>query len=132
MMMDLNLIPGISGTLEKIVERPDLATAHGSGTVEVFATPAMIALMERTAMDSLQQLLPDGYTTVGAEVNVRHLKATPLGAKVTCQSFLTGVENRKLIFEVTVMDAKGTVGSGMHTRFIVEKKLFLEKLGQSV
>ena len=131
-MMDINLIPGISGTLEKIVERPDLATAYGSGTVEVFATPALIALMERTAMNSVQQLLPDGYTTVGAEVNVRHLKATPLGTKVTCQSFLTGVENRKLIFEVTALDAKGKIGSGTHTRFIVEKKLFLEKLEQSV
>ena len=131
-MMDINLIPGISGTLEKIVERPDLATAYGSGTVEVFATPALIALMERTAMNSVQQLLPDGYTTVGAEVNVRHLKAVPVGSKVTCNSFLTAVESRKLIFEVTVSDAKGKVGSGTHTRFIVETKIFLEKLAQSI
>ena len=127
--MDFTIEPGITKTLEKIVNHSDLATAHGSGTVEVFSTPAMIAFMEQTAMESVEHLLPKGYVSVGTEINVKHLQATPIGMKVTCHAKLAHVENRKLIFEVSASDSKGEIGIGTHTRFIVEKKRFLEKLG---
>jgi len=80
-------------------------------------------------MESVEHLLPKGFITVGTEVNVKHLQATPIGMKVTCHVRLINVENRKLIFEVTASDTKGEIGTGTHTRFIVEKKRFLEKLG---
>ena len=129
--MDFTIEPGITFNLEKIVEPTDSAAVYGSGTVDVFSTPAMIAFMERAALESVQKYLPEGYTTVGTEINVKHLKATLVGTRVTCQSKLTAVEGWKLIFEVTASDSKGEIGSGNHTRFIVEKKRFLEKLGQS-
>jgi fluoroacetyl-CoA thioesterase len=124
-----DLTPGISGYQEKIVEPTDSASAFGSGMVDVYATPAMIALMEKTAMESVQPLLPEGYITVGTEMNVKHLQATGIGMKVACHSTLTYVEDRKLVFEIMALDARGEIGQGTHTRVIVEKERFLKKLG---
>lgn len=120
--------PGIKGRQEQLVGRHQTALAYGSGLVEVFATPAMIALMENTAHQSVQDQLPGGHVTVGSEVNIRHLKATPVGARVWAESELTAVEGRKLSFVVRAFDEKGEIGHGTHTRYIVEAAKFMEGL----
>jgi len=102
--------------------------AFGSGSVNVFATPAMIALLEKTAHDSIQPMLPEGYTTVGTEVNIKHLKATAIGKKVRSDSYLRSVDGKKLLFELHTWDEKGMIGIGTHTRVIVDEKIFMAKL----
>ncbi len=114
--------------LETEVTESKTARSFGSGMVDVFATPAMIALMERTAMLSVLEDLPVGYTTVGTEVNIKHLKATPLGMTVKTDSYLKSVNGSRLIFELHAWDEKGLIGIGTHTRVIVEKKSFMAKL----
>ena len=128
--MDTGLKEGIERTEEVVVKDDKLATYLGSGTVEVFATPAMIALMEKTSWNLVQPYLPDGSTTVGTEVRVEHLRATPLGMKVRCSSVLNKVEGKRLFFSVDAWDERGKIGTGSHTRYIVETKRFLEKAKQ--
>lgn len=123
-----NLNIGTEGYIEKIVEYKDTAAAYGSGLVEVYATPAMIGLMEMTAQLSVQKLLSEGHATVGTEVNIKHLKATPIGAKVYAKTTLTKIDGKKLVFDVAAYDEKGQIGSGTHTRFIINNERFMEKL----
>jgi fluoroacetyl-CoA thioesterase len=123
-----NLKVGIEGYIEKNVEYKDTAAAYGSGLVEVFATPAMIGLMEMTAQLSVQKLLPEGFATVGTEVNIKHLKATPIGAKVYAKTTLIEMDGKKLVFDVAAFDEKGQIGSGFHTRFVINNERFMEKL----
>lgn len=130
--MEIKIEPGIVNKLEKIVLPSDSAKVYGSGAVDVFSTPAMIAFMEQTAHESIQDFLPEGYTTVGTEVNIKHLKATLIGKLVSCQARLVAVDGWNLFFEVLVMDSNEVIGSGMHSRFIVENKRFSEKLKQIV
>ncbi|NVN93940.1 MAG: thioesterase family protein [Bacteroidetes bacterium] len=126
--MKINLIVGIIGSKEIIVKSLDTAARYGFGLIEVFATPAMIGLMESTAQQSVQSFLPEGFITLGTEVNIKHLKATLPGMKVKCETKLISVEGKKLIFEVNVWDEIGHIGSGLHTRFIVDVHKFMEKL----
>jgi len=126
--MDIRIIPGIKGQQEMTVGKKDTATAFGSGLVEVFATPAMIAFMEMTALKSIEHLLPQTATTVGSEVNIKHLRATPVGRKVQCESTLIEVVGRKLVFELVVMDDEIPIGHGTHVRYVVDKKKFLAQL----
>ena len=103
------------------------AKEMGSGALEVLATPAMIALMEKTAWTSVQPDLEEGWGTVGTRLEVDHLSATPLGMEVVCESTLTAVEGRKLTFTLTVRDAAGEVGRGTHERFMVQNQKFQAK-----
>lgn len=119
---------GIEGEKEIIVQAEDTAARYGSGLIEVFATPAMIGLMESTAQQSVQHLLDDGLITLGTEVNIRHLKATPVGMKVNCKSKLISIEGKKLLFEVNASDETGIIGNGTHTRYIVDAEKFMAKL----
>ncbi|MFH0864636.1 MAG: thioesterase family protein [Bacteroidota bacterium] len=128
--MEFKIPVGSSNKLEMTVEVKDTAAHYGSGLVEVFATPAMVGLMEGTAQNGVQQYLPEGYITLGIEINVKHLKATPLGMKVFCESILTAVERKKLMFEIKAWDEKGEIGIAAHTRYIVEAKKFMKKLTQ--
>ncbi|MDK2908683.1 MAG: fluoroacetyl-CoA thioesterase [Bacteroidales bacterium] len=128
-MENLNIPNQLEHTLVKTVTRDDTANRYGSGLVEVFATPAMIAFMEQTCHSSIQAYLPSGYSSVGTEVNVKHLKATPVGDTVKCTAQLQFVEGRKLIFSVSVFDSKGLVGEGSHTRYIIDVQKFMAKLG---
>ena len=130
--MEYNLQPGIKGTQVITVGLSDTASHYGSGLIEVFATPAMVALMEKTAQLSIQDLLPDGHITLGTEISVTHVKATPVGMKVFCESHLEIVDGKKLLFRVSARDEKGLIGEGTHRRYIVEVEKFLEKLKQSV
>ena len=126
--MEIKIPTGIKHHEEIIVTNDHSAKTFGSGSINVFATPAMIALLEKTAHNSVQPLLPDGFTTVGTEVNIKHLKATPIGKQVRSDSYLKSVEGKKLLFELHAWDEKGLIGIGTHTRVIVEEKVFMGKL----
>ena len=125
-----NIKTGLINKDEKVVKIEDTASAYGSGLVEVLATPAMIAFMEHTAMYAVKDLLPDGFSTVGTHVNVSHIKATPVGMKVFSEAKLIEVDGKKLIFEVMAKDEEGNIGSGTHTRFIIDEKKFMAKLNK--
>ncbi|MDR0969699.1 MAG: thioesterase family protein [Lentimicrobiaceae bacterium] len=126
-MESLNL-KGIRGEQQTIVAQKDTAIAYNSGTLEVFATPAMIALMEKTAMLSIVDKLPDTSTTVGTAVNIEHLKATAVGKHVRCESEIIESEGRRLVFSVKVFENKTLIGSGTHERFIVDIQKFMLKI----
>ena len=116
---------GIKGKAEITVTEKDTARIYGSGLVDVFATPAMIALMEKAAHTSIGEFLPEGFMTVGTEVNIKHIKATKPGKKVWTESELILVEGEKLIFNMEAFDEDGKIGFGEHTRYIVVEKDFL-------
>lgn len=111
-----------------VVSPSNTAATMGSGDMDVFATPAMVALMENAAMLAVAAHLPEGSATVGTQMNTSHIKASPLGATITASAELTEVEGRKLTFAVKAWDEKGTIGEGVHTRFIVDRERFLSKL----
>lgn len=113
---------------EITVLQKDTAIAHGSGNLEVFATPAMVALMENTAVKCLEGTLEEGTDTVGTEINVRHTKATAIGQKVTCQATLSEVDGRRIRFDIEAWDEKGQIGQAIHERFIIWPEKFMSKL----
>ncbi len=118
---------GIKGTKDLVVTDDLTAKAFGSGTLAVYATPAMIALMENTAYESVAPYLEEGCGTVGTSLNVKHVAATPVGMKVTCETELVKIEGRALTFRVMAMDETGVIGEGTHERFIVNNEKFLHK-----
>lgn len=116
---------GITGNKEIVVTEDRTAKAMGSGELPVFATPAMIALIEETAWKSVSGFLDPGQGTVGTKLEISHLAATPPGMKVSCRTELTEVDRRRLVFKAEVFDECGKVGEGTHERFIVENEKFL-------
>lgn len=123
------LKPGLAGTAETIVRETNTALAMGSGSLHVFATPSMIALMEQAACNAVAACLDEESTSVGTLVNITHDAATSMGKKVTAKATLTAVEGRKLVFEITAADEDKLIGKGTHERFIVNKEKFMAKLG---
>ena len=118
---------GIKGQEEITVNENNTAEALGSGSLAVFATPAMIALMEKTAWESVQPYLEEGSGTVGTLMNVKHVAASPVGMKITCETELTKVDGRALTFSVKAFDEAGLIGEGEHERFIVYNEKFQAK-----
>ena len=123
------LKPGLTGTAETVVRETNTALAMGSGSLHVFATPSMIALMEQAACNAVACCLDEESTSVGTFVNITHDAATGMGKKVTAKATLTAVEGRKLVFEITAADEDKQIGKGTHERFIVNKEKFMAKLG---
>lgn len=123
------LKPGLAGTAETIVRETNTAIAMGSGSLQVFATPCMVALMEQAACNAVAACLDEESTSVGTLVNITHDAATGIGKKVTATATLTAVEGRKLVFEITAADEDKQIGKGTHERFIVNKGKFIAKLG---
>lgn len=119
---------GLTFTSTTVVDNTNTAVALGSGDMEVFATPAMVALMENAAMNAVAPHLETGQTTVGTEISTTHIKASALGATITATATLTAIEGRKLTFAVTAHDGDNIIGEGTHTRFIVDRERFLAKV----
>lgn len=118
---------------KKITVTPEMtAAAMGSGTLEVLATPSMIALMEGTAQEAVQNLLEDGQGTVGTRIDVRHLAATPVGMEVTCTAEVTEVDRRRIVFTVKAKDEKEVIGEGIHERFVIDNEKFFAKCRQKL
>ena len=118
---------GIKGTKTVTVNEANTAKTMGSGTLDVFATPALIALMEETCWRSVADRLEDGCGTVGTLLEIRHTAPTPIGMDVTCESELVEVDGRRLVFTVKAHDAKGLVGEGRHERFVIQNEKFQAK-----
>ncbi|OPY57854.1 MAG: Fluoroacetyl-CoA thioesterase [Pelotomaculum sp. PtaU1.Bin035] len=118
---------GIEGKASVAVNDGNTAIAYGSGSVSVFATPAMVGLMERAAISSIDPFLETGYTTVGTQINVKHLAATPVGMNVSATSRLVEVDGRRLLFEVEARDDVELVGTGLHERYIIKMDGFINR-----
>ena len=121
------LRPGIRGHAETTVTEENTAAAMGSGLLPVFATPAMLALMEQAAASSVQPCLAEGEGTVGTRLEVSHLAATPVGLTVRAESELIQVDRRRLVFTVRAWAGEELIGEGRHERFIIQNQRFLEK-----
>lgn len=127
-MSESELKPGFACIKVFAVGSEHVAKHVGSGDVEVLSTPSMIAFMERVAMECAQAFLPEGYTTVGTSVEVRHLNPAPKGAEIEVVAKLVEVEGRRLKFEVEARWGSIVIGKGTHERYIVERAKFLEKV----
>ena len=121
---------GKTASAKTTVNENNTALAAGSGSLLVFATPMMVALMEKAACEVLRDVLEVGQTSVGTQINVSHNAATPPGAVVTATATVTGVSGRKVEFEVTARDDVGEIGSGTHARFIVDEAKFMAKTNE--
>lgn len=118
---------GITGEARTTVSENNTAATLGSGSIAVFATPAMIALMENAALSSVQDYLPEGSTTVGIKISSSHIAATPLGMEVTAKSELIEIDGKRLVFKVEAFDAVEKIGEGTHERFIINIDKFMAK-----
>jgi len=116
----VTLTPGLVGECTATVDATNVASAVGSGGIEVFSTPAMVALIENAACRAVEADLPSGQTTVGTHLDVRHLAATPMGLEVRARAELRQVEGRKLTFVVEAFDSAEKIGEGTHERVVVD------------
>jgi fluoroacetyl-CoA thioesterase len=117
--------------MEFVVEEEHSASHVGSGTVRVLSTPSMILFMERTARIMMDEYLPDTHTSVGAQVNVRHLAPSPVGNKVRAEVEITSVEGNKVMLDVAVWDGEEKIGAGQHERFVIDKERFLRRFNKT-
>ena len=124
----MSLKIGMFAQSDVIVNESNTAVAIGSGSLLVFATPAMIALMENAAVKSIVDFLDKTQTTVGISLNIKHLKASAIGKKITATAKLTAIDGKKLTFAVEAHDDKYLIGEGIHERFIVDSEKFINKL----
>ena len=121
---------GLTGELSEVVTDELTASALGSGLVPALATPAMIALMENASVSLIQEYLEVGETSVGIEVNVKHLAATPVGMLVRARAEVLSVDKRRVTFRVEAWDRKEKIGEGTHVRAIVDEARFKERIAQ--
>ena len=121
---------GMKHEVKVTVDRDLTAAKVGSGSLEVFSTPSMVALMEQAAAELCQAELPEGLTTVGTALNIEHLTATLCGVEVRAVATLTAFDGRRFDFAVEAYDNAGLIGKGTHTRFSVKIDKFLEKAQQ--
>ena len=125
-----NLIPGLTGSASVAASTANSAATMKSGSLAVFATPAMCALMEEAACAAVNAKLEAGSGTVGISLNITHDRATKLGDTVTATATLTAVDGRKLTFEVQAKDSKGVIGKGSHERFVINNDKFMAKVNK--
>jgi fluoroacetyl-CoA thioesterase len=122
------MIPGMTGKSEMIVKEEDLVSQLGDFPVDVLSTPRLIQLLETAAIKAIQDFIPTDQVSLGTEVKIKHLSATPLGMKVTANALLKGVEKNRLFFLVDAYDEKEKVAEGEHERVLVSKERFLQKV----
>ena len=125
--MEYDMLRGLHHSETLVVEHKDTAAVYGSGALEVFATPAMIALMEKTCLESVADKIGEGNTTVGIAVNIKHLKASPVGSTIRCEAEIVEVDRRRLVFSVKCFEGETLVGEGIHERFVVDSTKFMSK-----
>ncbi len=114
-------------TQKIIVTENQTAEKLGSGLLPVFSTPSLVAFMENTAMQLID--LPEGSSSVGVSINIKHLKASKVGTEIICNAELIETEGRKFTFKLQVFDKSGDlIGEGFHERFLIDSKIFLDKL----
>lgn len=118
---------GMTGTVSALVEREDTALEVGSGSLLVYATPCMVALMEGAACEAIAEAIPEEKTTVGIELNISHLAATPVGMEIRAEAAVTAVDGNIITFSITAYDEAGKIGEGTHKRAIVTAQRFLDK-----
>lgn len=123
----MELEVGLKGKVTSAVEREDTAQEVGSGSLLVYATPCMVALMEGAACEAIADAVPEGKTSVGIELNISHISATPVGLEVYAEAELTAVDKNILSFNVAAYDESGMIGKGTHKRALVTTQKFLEK-----
>ena len=124
--------PGLSAEVEIVVAETDTAAKLGSGSIAVYATPALVALMENAAVKALEDHMPEGQTTVGGQIDVRHLAATPVGMKVCVRAELLEMSERKITFRVQAWDEVELIGEASHVRFMIEESKFMERVANKV
>ena len=123
---------GMKGRAEAVVNQDNAAVTAGSGTLPVFATPWMCALMEKASWTAVAPGLEPGESTVGTRLNITHDSATPLGLKVWAESQVTAVDGRRIEFQVTAYDERGLIGQGTHERFVIQNERFLAKTAKKL
>lgn len=123
----MEITVGMKGIAETSVEREDTAAEVGSGSLLVYATPCMVALMEGAACEAIAEAIPEGQTTVGIELNIQHLAATPVGMEARAEAEVTAVEGKIITFGLHAFDEAGQIGKGTHKRCIVSSQKFLDK-----
>jgi len=123
--MDLSV--GMTGEKNEVVTDDRTAIKYGSGSVSVYATPAMVGLMEAAAIRAIDPHLPEGMSTVGTGLQIRHIAATPVGLAVRAIAELTEIDGKRLVFSVKAFDEKEEIGSGTHERYVINIRKFLEK-----
>ena len=123
----MEITVGMKGEVFSFVEREDTAKEVGSGSLLVYATPCMAALMEGAACEAIAGALNDDQTTVGTELNIQHLSTTPVGMEVRAEAVVTAVEGKVITFELHAYDEAGEIGKGIHKRAIVASQKFLDK-----
>jgi len=122
------LAPGLSGEAAITVSDSETAANLGSGSISVYATPAMVALMENAAVRAVEGHMTPGQTTVGSQIDVRHTAATPVRMQVRAKAELVEVQGRKLTFRIQVWDEVEQVGEATHVRYIVEEDKFMDRV----
>lgn len=123
----MEITVGMTGSVGTSVEREDTALDVGSGSLLVYATPCMVALMEGAACEAIAKAIPEDKTTVGIELNITHSAATPVGMDVRAEAEVTAVDGNIITFSVTAFDESGKIGEGTHKRAIVTTQRFLDK-----
>jgi predicted thioesterase len=123
----LEITIGMKGLAESCVEREDTAAEVGSGSLLVYATPCMVALMEGAACEAIAQAMEEGQTSVGTELNIKHVSATPVGLEVRAEAEVTAVEGRIVSFDIKAFDESGLIGEGTHKRAVINTQKFLDK-----
>lgn len=123
----MEIVVGMKGEASTTVEREDTAREVGSGSLLVYATPCMVALMEGAACEAIEEAMDESKTTVGTELNIQHISATPVGLEVRAEAVVTAVEGKVISFEVSAYDEAGQIGKGTHKRVIVPTQKFLDK-----
>jgi predicted thioesterase len=125
--MEFTLKVGMTAEKHDQVTNENTAMRYGSGSAAVYATPAMIGLMEGTCLAAVDPHLPEGMATVGIRLDVRHLSATPIGLGVRAAAELIEISGKRLTFKMEAFDDKEKIGEGIHERYIIDVKKFMEK-----
>lgn len=123
----MDIMVGMKGEVFSFVEKEDTAKEVGSGSLLVYATPCMVALMEGAACEAIEEAMDDSKTTVGTELNIQHISATPVGMDVRAEAIVTAVDGKVITFEIHAYDEAGEIGRGTHKRVIVPAQKFLDK-----